>query len=343
VDQCCARRGNEKLTRIAKTAPERSEYQMTRLRFWLIGLSAIAMSMQAAVALAEPVKIVVPFAAGGPVDQMARILASALGPKLGADVIVDDRGGAGGAIAAEYVARATPDGNTTLLLTLGSGVIGPTLKPPAGYNPRAFEPVMLVGSVPSLIIVRNELGVATLQELVAKAKQQKLTYGSAGAGTTMQIAIEMLNVAADVKITHVPYRGAAPAIADLLGGHIDMLNADLPALLPLVKAGRVRALALFSGERSPLLPGLPTTAELGYPGLVVENWYAVVLPPRTPLPVRDKLEQALSAVVAMPTIKQRLAESGMHGMLGHEAFASMLSEEFSRWPSVIKRLGITGE
>ena len=147
-----------------------------------------------------------------------------------------------------------------------------------------------------------------MKDLIAKAKQQKLTYGSAGPGTTMNIAVEMLNAAAGVKITHVPYRGAAPAINDLLGGHVDMLNADLPVLLPLVKAGTVKAIALFAAERSPLLPDLPTTKELGLPSVVMENWYGIFLPAGTPSPIRDKLEQALFAVVAIPAVKQRFAE-----------------------------------
>jgi len=214
---------------------------MKRSLGFLLGACLIA--ALASPARAEPIKIVVPFAAGGPVDQLARVLANGLGPKLGEDVIVDDRGGAGGAIACEFVARANPDGKTVLLASLGAFVIGPILKPPSNYDPvKSFEPIMLVGSVPSLIVVNPKFGIATLADLIAKAKQRQLSYGSAGPGTTMNIAIEMLNKAAGVKITHVPYRGAAPAITDLLGGHIDTLNADLPVLLPLVKAGKVKAL-----------------------------------------------------------------------------------------------------
>jgi tripartite-type tricarboxylate transporter receptor subunit TctC len=295
-------------------------------------------------AKADTVKIVVPFAAGGPVDQLARLLASELGPKLNANVIVDDRGGAGGAIAAEYVARAAPDGDTVLLASLGSQVLSPILKPPTAYDPvKSFEPVMLVGVVPSLLVVNKDLGVASLPQLINKAKVQKLTYGSAGPGTTMNIALEMLNAAAGVKITHVPYRGAAPAINDLLGGHVDMLDADLPVLLPLVQAGSVKALALFADQRSPLLPDLPTTAEFGLPSVVMENWYGVFLPAGTPAKVRDKLEQALFAVIAIPAIKQRLASNGMQGRLGHEAFADRLAKEFATWPDTIHKLGITGE
>jgi tripartite-type tricarboxylate transporter receptor subunit TctC len=316
---------------------------MNRLTRWLT-VFGCAVPLLMTPARAETVKFVVPFAAGGPVDQWARIVTAELGPKLGADVIVDDRGGAGGAIAAEYVAHATPDGDTVLFGSFGACVLGPILKPPSAYDPvKSFAPVMRVGAVPSLLVVNNELGVTTMQELIAKAKAQKLTYGSAGPGTTMNIAVEMLKAAAGVNITHVPYRGAAPAITDLLGDHVDMLNADLPVLMPLVKAGKVKAIALFAPERTPLMPDLATTKELGLPGVLMENWYGVLAPADTPAPVREKLEQALLAVVAMPSIRQRFAENGLHDPLGHAAFAALLKQEFAEWPATIQKLGITGE
>lgn len=317
---------------------------MTSLYQRLTRLCCAAVLLLAGPAWAEPIKIVVPFAAGGPVDQLARILASQLGPQLATDVIVDDRGGAGGAIGSEFVARAAPDGKTMLLASLGSQVLSPILKPPTSYEPiKGFEPVMLVASVPSLLVVSPQLGVTTLKDVIAKAKTQKLTYGSAGPGTTMNIAVEMLNAAAGIHITHVPYRGAAPALNDLLGGHVDMVNADLPVLLPLVRAGSVKPVALFAAERTPLLPDLPTTKELGLPSVIMENWYGILLPAGTPPQLRDRIEQALFAVLAMPAIKQRFAEDGMHGTLGHQAFAARLTQEFAQWPETIARLGITGE
>ncbi len=316
---------------------------MNRLTGWLTALGCV-LALSAAPARAETVKFVVPFAAGGPVDQWARIVTAELGAKLGADVIVDDRGGAGGAIAAEYVAHSAPDGDTVLFGSFGSCVLGPILKPPSAYDPvKDFAPVMRVGAVPSLLVVNNELGVTTMQELIAKAKAQKLTYGSAGTGTTMNIAVEMLNSAAGVKITHVPYRGAAPAITDLLGDHVDMLNADLPVLMPLVKAGKVKAIALFAPERTPLMPDLVSTRELGLPDVVMENWYGVLAPAATPVAVRDKLEKALLAVVASPTVQQRMADNGLNDTLGHEAFTALLKQEFAEWPGKIKQLGIAGE
>ena len=316
---------------------------MKRLLATLVVL-ACALSTSAAPARAQTVKFVVPFAAGGPVDQWARIVTADLGAKLGANVIVEDRAGAGGAIAAEYVAHSTPDGTTVLFCSFGACVLSPILQPPANYDPvKGFAPIMRVGAVPSLLVVNDALGVATMAELIAKAKAQKLTYGSAGAGTTMNIAVEMLNAAAGVKITHVPYRGAAPAITDLLGGHVDMLNADLPVPLPLVKAGKVKPIALFAPERTPLLPDLVTTKEIGMASVVMENWYGVLAPAATPQPIRDKLERALLEVVASPLVQQRMAQNGLHGTLDHQAFGALLQEEFADWPATIKTLGITGE
>jgi tripartite-type tricarboxylate transporter receptor subunit TctC len=170
-----------------------------------------------------------------------------------------------------------------------------------------------------------------------------MTYGSAGPGTTMNIAGEMLNAAAGLKVAHVPYRGAAPALTDLMGGHLDMLNADFPVLLPLVKAGKIKALAVYGAERSPLLPDVPTTAELGLPDVVMESWYGVFLPAGTPAPVHDKLEKALFAVIALPSVKERLAAGGMHGALGSAAFKARLAKDFPYWRDTIKKLGIKAE
>jgi tripartite-type tricarboxylate transporter receptor subunit TctC len=220
--------------------------QMTKLSWAVLLGLAFVLASSVGHATAGTIKIVVPFAAGGPVDQLARILGNELGPKLGGDVIVDNRGGAGGALGNDLVAHAAPDGSTILLGSLGSQVLSPILKPPTTYDPTsAFAPVMLVGSVPSFLVVSPKLGVSDLKALIAQVRSgQQMTYGSAGPGTTMNIAGEMLNAAAGLKVTHVPYRGAAPAISDLLGGHLDMLTADLPVLLPLITAGAARGAAL---------------------------------------------------------------------------------------------------
>ena len=319
-----------------------------RIRSILLCLAALlfaAPALLAAPAWAETVKIVVPFAAGGPVDQLARVLAAGLGPQLKADVIVEDKGGAGGAIGSETVARAAPDGRTILVASLGSQVISPMLKPPAGYDPiKGFTPVMLIGSVPTLLVVGPKPGAATLKELIAKGKQgQAMTYGSAGPGTTMNIAGEMFNASVGLHVAHVPYRGAAPALTDLMGAQIDMVNADFPVLLPLVKSGKVKALALFGAERSPLLPEVPTTVELGLPDVIMENWYGVFLPAGASAETVAKLEKALEAVVAQPSVKERFATTGMHGTLGSGAFTARLAKEFPYWKNTIDKLGIKAE
>ena len=190
--------------------------------------------------------MVVPFAAGGPVDALARIVAQELEPRLATDVVVENRGGAGGLLAVDQVARAPADGRTILFASVGAFVITNALKPQPGYDQlKTFAPVARIGAAPTLFIVKADSPVKTLPELIAKAKtDNKMSYGSAGAGTTMHIAAEQLNVSAGTKITHVPYRGIAPALNDIMGGHIDFLNGDITVLYPLVQQGTLRALAV---------------------------------------------------------------------------------------------------
>jgi tripartite-type tricarboxylate transporter receptor subunit TctC len=293
---------------------------------------------------ADAIKIVVPFAAGGPVDMVARLVASEMQPRLGADVIVENRGGAGGALAMETVARAVPDGKTLLMGSLGSHVINPTLRGAQGYDPaKSFAPIALIGAVPSLIVVSADYPAKTLSELIAKAKQGQLSYGSAGPGTTMHIAGEQFNSASGVKTTHVPYRGAAPAINDLLGGHIQFMNADLAVLLPQVTSGKARAIVLFGAERTPLLPDLPTSAELGYPSMMVENFYGILAPAGTPADTVAKLEKAVLESVAVPSVAEKLKASGVRGTTDAKGFAAKLDRDFAFWGPEIKKLGITAE
>jgi tripartite-type tricarboxylate transporter receptor subunit TctC len=293
---------------------------------------------------ADTIKIIVPFAAGGPVDTTARLVAAEMQPRLGADVIVENRGGAGGALATETVARAVPDGKTLLMASLGSHVINPSLRAAQGYDPvKSFAPIALIGIVPSLIIVSADYPAKTLAELVAKAKQGQLSYGSAGPGTTMHIAGEQFNSATGVKTTHVPYRGAAPAINDLLGGHIPFMNADLAVLLPQVTSGKARAIVLFGSERTPLLPDLPTSAELGYPSMMVANFYGLLAPAGTPADEVAKLEKAVLEAVAVPSVAEKLKAGGVRGTTGAKGFAAKLDSDFAFWGPEIKKLGITGE
>jgi tripartite-type tricarboxylate transporter receptor subunit TctC len=314
-------------------------------RAGVLSAGLLALTLFVTPAAADTVKIVVPFPAGGPVDMVARLLAQELGPRLNADVVVENRGGAGGAIASEMVARAPADGKTLYVASHGSFVINAVLRPPTAYDPlKAFAPVALVGTAPSLFIVRADYPAATLAEFIARAKQgTKMTYASSGAGTTMHIAGEQLNVAAGIKLTHVPYRGAAPAINDLLGGHVDIMNADLPVLLPQVTSGKARALALAATERTPLLPSLPTTVEQGYPDVLMANWYGLFAPAGLSPETQAMLEKAVMEIVKVPVVAERLNAGGVRGTLGGKAFRAQLDREFAYWGPEIKKLGITAE
>ncbi len=294
---------------------------------------------------ADTIKVVVPFAAGGPVDMLARLVSSDMQTRLGTEMVIENRGGGGGVIATEQVARAAPDGKTLLFASSGSHVISAALR--AGqlsYDPvKSFAPVAFVGAVPMLVVVSPDYPVKTLGELIAKAKTDKLSYASAGAGSTMHIIGELINSEAGIKTTHVPYKGVAPALNDLLGGHIQLLSADLPVLEPLVKSGKVRALALFATERSRLLPDLPTSAELGYPRMLMNNWYGMLSPAGTPANVQASLEKAMLEAMKSPLVLQRLAAGGVVGGADGKGFSERLSRDMTYWTAELKKLGIQGE
>jgi tripartite-type tricarboxylate transporter receptor subunit TctC len=311
---------------------------------WLAAFFILAVASQRLPA-AETIRLVTPFAAGGPADLLARLLAQELPARLGADVIVDNRGGGGGVLGTEAVARAPADGKTVLLGSLGSHVISAALRAQLSYDPlKSFDPLVLIGSVPSVLVVSPRLEAASLGELIALAKQgRNLSYGSAGPGTTMNIAGELLGAQAGITLAHVPYRGAGPAINDLLGGHVDIVIADLPVLLPLISNKSVRALALFGAERSSLLPDVPTTAELGFPQMVMENWYGVFAPRGLAVDEHATLERAILAALRSPAVVERLLAGGLHGTLGSRAFKERLAGDIAYWGPAIRQMGIKGE
>jgi tripartite-type tricarboxylate transporter receptor subunit TctC len=314
------------------------------MRLRLIALIALAIAL-AAPARADSIKVVVPFAAGGPVDTMARLVSSDMQTRLKTDMVIENRGGGGGVIATEAVARAAPDGKTLLFASSGSHVISAALRSgQLSYDPvKSFVPIGFVGAVPMLVIVSADYPAKTLAELIAKAKTEKLSYASAGAGSTMHIIGEVINAEAHIKTTHIPYKGVAPALNDLIGGHIQLLSADLPVLEPLVKSGKVRALALFAKERSPLLPDVPTSAELGYPGMLMNNWYGMLAPAGTPTAVIASLEQTMKETMKSPQIAARLAAGGLQGQSGSKEFHDRLVRETAYWGPQLKALGISAE
>ncbi len=296
-------------------------------------------------ARADSIRVMVPFAAGGPVDTLARLISLDMQTRLNTDMVIEDKGGAGGVLATEQVARAPADGKTLLFTSSGAHVVSAALRAgQVSYDPvKSFVPIAFAGAVPMLVIVSPDYPVKTLAELIAKAKTDKLSYASAGAGSTMHIIGEMINAEAGIKTTHVPYKGVAPALNDLLGGHIQFLSADLPVLEPLVKSGKVRALAIFAAQRSPLLPDVPTSAELGYPGLLMNNWYGMLAPAGLPAEMQATLEKAMLEAMKSPMVAQRLASGGVAGGTGGKEFAERLTRETAYWGPELKKLGISGE
>ena len=307
-----------------------------------LGVLIAAALLAAPAHAADPIKLVVPFAAGGPVDALARIVAAEIGPRLQADVVVENRGGAGGMLAVDQVAAAAPDGRTILFASVGAFVITNALKPRPGYDPlKIFAPVARVGAAPTLFIVKADAPFKTLPELIAKAKtDSKMSYGSAGAGTTMHIAAEQLNSSAGTKITHVPYRGIAPAMNDIMGGHINFLNGDITVLYPLVQQGSIRALAVAGTERSKLLPDVPTAQELGYKDVYMENWYGALVPAATPPEVVAKLEKAIMDAVKDPAVWAKISANGVYAPQDAKAFRAQIEKDVAYWPAQIQKLGI---
>jgi len=308
-------------------------------RIWF---ALLALWLTTVAASAQSIKVVVPFAPGGPVDTIGRLISSDMQMRLKTDMVVENRAGAGGALATAEVARAAPDGKTLLFASSGSHVISAALRTGLSYDPvKSFTPIALVGVVSMLIIVDANYPVKTLAELIAKAKAEKLSYASAGPGSTMHIIGEVFNAEAGVKAAHVPYRGVAPALNDLMGGHIQFLSADVPVLEPLVKAGKVRALALFAAERSPLLPDLPTAAEQGYPNMLMTNWYGMIAPAGLPPALQAQYETAMLDAMNSPAIAQRLAAGGLRGMTGAKGFGEHIARDYAHWGPQLRKLGIS--
>ncbi|GAA4331316.1 tripartite tricarboxylate transporter substrate binding protein [Pigmentiphaga soli] len=291
----------------------------------------------AGTAHADVVKLVVPFAAGGPVDAVARVVGQALSTTLGDTVVIENRGGAGATIGSNYVAKAAPDGKTLLIAT-ASYVMAAGAMPKLPYDPRKdLAPLAMLGEVQTLLVVRPSLGVKTLDELIAKGKSgQRLAYGSAGVGSTMHVGGALLNSAAGIHMVHVPYRGAAPALVDLMAGQIDVLNADVPVLQPYVKDGRLTALVIYDTKRSPYLPDVPNAVEAGQPQLQETNWYGAFAPSGTPPEVRKKLETAFLKALAMPETAKALRDAGLNGPMDAAQFQKKIDSEFDRWIPFMK-------
>jgi tripartite-type tricarboxylate transporter receptor subunit TctC len=287
----------------------------------------------------RPVKIVVPFAPGAGTDAMGRLMAQKLGEALGATFVVENRAGASGAIGTQYVAQAAPDGYTLLLLASPFTTVAASL-PSANYDPLTqFAPVGMIASGPLVWAANTKLPVSNMKELVALARRKPgaLNYGSAGSGGVNHLVLELLKARTGTFITHIPYRGVAPATMDMIGGQIELVTGTIPALLPFIKDGRVKPLAVTSAKRSPALPDVPSMSEAGLSGIDVVNYFALAAPMGTPPAVIEKLNLTLNRVVVLPEVTARFkadaveAAPGSPALLGH-----FIEADYRAWRNVVK-------
>ena len=291
----------------------------------------------------RPVKILVGFPAGGPLDAHARLLADKLAAQLGQPVIVDYKAGAGGTVGAQEVAKSEPDGYTLLMANTGTMVINPAVYTKLPYQTlRDFAPVARTAQQPLALVVHPSVPVKTVAELVALAKARRggLNYGSAGNGGISHLVPEMFKAATGTFIVHIPYKGSAPAFTDLMAGQVQLMAESVPQAAAYVKAGKLRALAVTSAQRNAALPDTPTLIESGIKGFDVVGFYGVLAPAGTPKPVLDKLSAAFKAVLDLPEIRSRMVQQGADpAFLGHEDFSRFLAAELPRWALAVKTSG----
>src|ERR1700736_1593838 len=294
----------------------------------------------------KPIRLVVPFPAGGPNDLVARVIGQRMSELIKQPVLIDNRGGQGGVLGTDAVAKAKPDGYTIAIASAGALAISPSMEKVA-YDPlKDLQAITLVATVPEMLVVAANVPARNMSELIALAKAQpgKLNFASSGPGSLPHLAGELLKLTAKIDIVHVPYRGAAPAVNDLLGQQVQMAFLDLPASLPQIKAGKLRAIAIRSPRRAATAMEVPTTAEEGMPDLLAENWYGMVAPAGTPPPIVTTLNRIATEAMADPTVKEKLASQGAE-LIGDtpEHFARFIDAEIGKWAKVIKDAGVPTE
>lgn len=312
-------------------------------------LTAVALALPAAAALAawpndKIIRMVVPFAAGGSTDLVARKLAEGLSKSLGANVIVENRPGAGGTVGTDYVARQPADGYTILMGSVSTHGSAPCIYPKLPYDPiKDFTPLAVVATIPNVIVINKDVPAHNLQEFVQLLKKDpgKYTYASNGPGTSNHLASALFTNTAGVSMTHVPYRGSGPALIDLLGGQVSMMMDVVMTSYPYIKEQKIRPLAVTSTERSAMLPDVPTVAESGYPGFDAMVWFGMFAPAHMPADVRDKLSKAIVAVQNGPSMKPYLESTGSQvSSVTGKAFEDMMKADTAKWCQVVKQANI---
>jgi tripartite-type tricarboxylate transporter receptor subunit TctC len=322
-------------------------YRCAVLTALIAAVSAGAAPAAAQTYPSRPITLVVPFPPGGSATIIARIIADKMSEGLGQQIVIDNRGGAGGSIAARQVAKSAPDGATLLLAFTGTLAVSPLIFANVGYDPRKdFAGIGLIGMAPSVLAVHPSVPARSVADLVgiAKAEPGKIQYGSPGIGTTNHLAGELLAAMTGIRITHIPYKGTGPAITDLLGGHIAMMFAPIPAAHGNVSAGALRALGVTSLKRSSLWPDIPTVAETGLPGFEVVQRSTLLAPAGTPRTIIERLNKELNAVLATDEVRRRLAVEGGEPVPGApEEYAADIDREEMRWSKLVATIGLKGE
>ena len=317
------------------------QYDRARRRLAMLIGALTTLAWPAAYAQSgKPLRLIVPFPPGGSTDILARAIGAKLGPALGQTVIIENRPGAGGSLGASEVARAEADGNTLLMGHIGTLAVNPALYARLPYDPqKSFVPVAWVARVPNVLVVNASSPIKTLADLVAKAKARPgtLTYSSGGNGSAAHITFEYLKLKANFFMLHIPYRGTAPSVTDLLGGQVDSTFTGAPAVLPHVRSGRLCALAVSSPQRLPSLPDVPTVAESGIRGFDADQWYGVVAPAGTPAAVVTRLNAEINRALQTASVAEQLATEGAIPTPGSpKAFADLIAKEIPRWADVVK-------
>ena len=321
---------------------------MKALATLIVGLSLLlpAMPLHAEDFPSHTIRLIVPFPPGGPNDIIARVVGQRMSEIAKQSIIIDNRGGQSGVLGTEVLTKAKPDGYTIVITSASSLAISPTMEKIA-YDPlRDLQPVTLVATVPEMLVVATNVPAKNMAELIALAKAQpgKLNFASSGPGSLPHLAGELLKLSARIDIVHVPYRGAAPALNDMLGQQVQMVFLDLPVLLPQIRAGALRAIALGAPQRAPTAIDVPTTAEVGMPDVLAENWYGMLAPAGTPPAIVARLNEIATEAMRDPAVKEKLAIQGAE-LVGDspEHFRAFIESETAKWAKVIKDAGVTTE
>jgi len=310
----------------------------------MAGLGLAAASPPAAAAYPDAaVRLIVPFGAGGITDIIARHLGKSLSAALGQSVVVENKAGAGGTIGAAALSNAAPDGYTVFMGTVGTQVVNPLIMKSLNYDPDKFEPVGMISGSPYVLAARSGLGISTLQELVdyAKANPGKLNFGSAGVGSSPQLGVELLKYTSKIDMVHVPFKSGGEAVNAALGDQVDIVMDAIPVIIPHVKAGKLKALALASDHPSQAAPGVPTSAQAGNPELKISSWNALFAPAGTPPAVLEKLNAALRQALSNPEFKQALEAQGSQPYTGAmQEYQDFISAEKRKWNTIVKEANI---